>query len=142
MKAWWLVLMLAGCAMPAALSYRDTEVPIGVSTRFEVARFAGDWWVRVSFADPAPRQLRLETGPDGTVQITAETGPVGLYDLTDGARLVPRTGGAELWVLWVDADYRSAGQRGRNGRDDPGSAEAGRDRPHRCGNRYSGLEGI
>ncbi len=109
-----LAVMLGGCAPGPSMSYRDTSVPIGVSTRFDAARFAGNWAVRARFSDeevsgPQVWSVRV-TGTD-TISVTdAAQGPndVRRYTIRDGARFVPIQQGPQLWVLWVDDGYRTA----------------------------------
>lgn len=139
-------LGLAGCGLPdradlaasvvgTGAEYRETSVPIASTTRFDLARFVGDWDVTHAFADEAvPRAQFLFEDLGGAVGITlvalspdggsvlatiAEqatvVGPGRLR--TDGLVVTVRPGASserrrgpvrEYWVLWVDADYRTA----------------------------------
>jgi apolipoprotein D and lipocalin family protein len=117
MRLLFALLLLAACAREApvaAPSFRDRGVPIGSITRGTLADLAGDWVVAESFpgaafAVPSTR-LRVEPRGEGTALLRFE-GPGGLRDLVvrPGApgRLVAEEG-PELWLLWVDDDFRTA----------------------------------
>lgn len=116
-RALLLVLLLAACAPepPATPSFRDRGVPMGSTTRGTLADLAGDWEVTAGFSGApfaAPStHLRVEPldatrarlvfeGPGGVRDVVVRTGVPG--------RLVPEDGSAEIWVLWVDDDFRTA----------------------------------
>jgi apolipoprotein D and lipocalin family protein len=106
-----MLLGLCGCATSSTVSgFRDTSAPIGATTRFEPERLNGDWWVRAEFSNgPATlRQLRYQWDGATTFSIGAKDGALVLHDVTKGARWVARGGHSETWLLWVDADYRTA----------------------------------
>ncbi len=116
---------LAGCTTgPSAL--RDTSVPIASTTRFDADRFAGSWRVVARLAAPgdisaqAPERFDFTatdggfavlhyigvcSGPDCAFQkeetAARVSGPGRLRMKLDGKQV-------ELWLLWVDADYRTA----------------------------------
>ncbi|MEX3314824.1 lipocalin family protein [Sulfitobacter sp. PS-8MA] len=120
-----LVLLgtLAACnTAPPQEGFRDPAALIGATSRYDAARFAGDWQVRaafpgdgdlqaVRFARQGPsfvehRQSCDATGlcaPRRVLWEASEQGP-GRY------KLRARQGGAEkaLWVLWVDEGFRTA----------------------------------
>jgi apolipoprotein D and lipocalin family protein len=135
-RALLLVLLLAACAPepPAAPSFRDRGVPMGSTTRGTIQDLAGDWEVTagypgVPFAAPSTH-LRVEPMDGGRARLVFE-GPGGLRDVAvrTGApgRLIPEDGSAEIWVLWVDDDFRTAavGHARRPLRLDHGPAGAG-----------------
>lgn len=118
-----MVLALAACARqePAAPVYRDIARPIASAALFDWARFEGDW--RVVARYPLAAEAAC---PAGGVSYAA-----GLLDWQclgfSGEVLSHQQGAAspaalpgrlavdlgpgypaELWVLWVDFDYRTA----------------------------------
>jgi apolipoprotein D and lipocalin family protein len=130
MRALLLTLLLCGCSTaivaPLLPSYREPSAPIGSLAGFDPARWAGRWHEIASF--PVPFQAGCagalaEYGPpvNGSLSVlntcldpdgrprsriagtATVSGPGRLSVRLDG---VPFT--APLWVLWVDADYRTA----------------------------------
>ena len=117
---------LAACAAPpvtVAPSYRDMSQPIGVTSRFDEARFGGLWYVRAGFAPdlgrmalklmdtPAGLQMRLGAfvcDPAGICGDFAEDLPV--RRLGKGRYQIAMPDGEErrFWVLWVDEGFRTA----------------------------------
>jgi len=122
-------LTLGACAAtapdPVVLgpSYRDPNALIGVTSRYDDAKFAGVWYVRAGF-DPAMGRtgFNLLDGPKGRVMrlgafVCEASGACGDYSddlpvtrigkgqfrvtLPDGT---PR----DFWVLWVDEGFRTA----------------------------------
>ncbi|PTX56772.1 apolipoprotein D and lipocalin family protein [Litoreibacter ponti] len=110
--------------------YRDQSVAITSSTRFDAARFAGDWVIIESF-DPSPREVladRVSFTPSqigysyiesyskappidpelaATVELSAPA------EATIGAfgrlSFVGEFSEADpIWVIWVDKDHRTA----------------------------------
>jgi len=120
------VFLLSGCLGGGAGApgfYRDRKVNIASTTRFEPDRFSGMWHIRAEFTDPEeqviPGAVEFRTGADGRIAQIAVFGPRrggwGVLDIYDVAqpmagRLVAGTPpyATEYWVLWVDADYRTA----------------------------------
>lgn len=118
-----LILVLTACSAPAPIGrtgYRDAGQTIASAALFDPARFAGVWqivaaygpeagcgplaetWVAVSAA--AYRITGARCGPHGARAFATDAA------VTGPGRLVRqgRAGREELWVLWVDADYRVA----------------------------------
>lgn len=105
-------LVLSACAPVPSQGFRDTELPMGASTRYDSAAFAGDWIIVARFGAPAggtirflPASERLKVLSDGAPQV------VGQYNDKAGApgQLVPVTADLEpLVVMWVDADFETA----------------------------------
>lgn len=96
---------VAGCS-PGGGAFRDTGAAISSTTRFDMARFAGDWTVTHRFGPGGAERFAIAA--DGTVRRAG--GACGTctqrLDVTGPGRFT--LGGAEHWVLWVDADYRTA----------------------------------
>jgi apolipoprotein D and lipocalin family protein len=112
-----LALALAGCvaapvAPPEQAVFRTAGAPFASSTRFDAARMAGDWRLVAAFSGRVgrlpPVGLRL-AAVSGGIEV-ARGGwvwPEGRYGVTGPGRLV-RDGGPEVWVIWVDDDFRTA----------------------------------
>lgn len=103
-------LMLAGCVEapppePVA-GVRDATAPMAATTRFAPERMQGDWIVRYSATQPNLGRLAFKRTEDGYV-ITDGAGREVEALLTQGARWRDEAG-VETWLLWVDADYRTA----------------------------------
>ncbi|SFR56920.1 lipocalin family protein [Litoreibacter janthinus] len=117
-------LALAACAPKPAFvpdGFRDTNIPITSSTRFDPKRFAGDWRVIESF-ERTPREVaisrvsfRPEAGgyryiPQAAISplaADAEGAAWPLYSIGQFGRLLPEEGDP-IWVIWVDEDHRTA----------------------------------
>ncbi|WP_342076310.1 lipocalin family protein [Yoonia sp. SS1-5] len=141
MRALALCLGLAACGLPGEdvggllEVYRDTEVPISSQAVFDPARYTGLWYEVARFPVPfeagcvgvtAEYGLRSDgtvsvlntcRNPDGSIKSTI----AGSAEIVGPGRLkvsfptVP-FGAADYWVLWVDADYRTAVVGAPNGR--------------------------
>ena len=128
------IAVLAGCAVaPERPTFRDQSAPIGVTSRYSDARFAGVWHVRGAFAVDADLVTvqRQGSAPDATVWrlVSRQCPPDGrcaemttlwpaavdlpgadrLRNLAVGPAGEPK-GGPErrAVVLWVDAGFRTA----------------------------------
>lgn len=135
-------MALAGCsALPGEEVgglfevYRDTDAPIASKALFEPARYLGTWYEIARF--PVPFEagcvgVTAEYGaiddqtisvkntcrnPDGSIKSvisgTAEIVGPGRLEVTFPS--VP-FGASDYWVLWTDADYRTAVVGAPNGR--------------------------
>lgn len=117
-------LLLAGClqAPTPQATYRDADVPLGITTRGGIDAMQGAWVVRAAFPDSA--SIRTVTlGPRGDGKINVEIAQPGcepdchilsgtwpaeriaqnrLRLLTDSAE------DTELWVIWMDEGVRTA----------------------------------
>lgn len=105
---------LAACAPPPPEPALRGEGPIWSSTAFDLARMEGQWAQAASFV----RGGRLGCGPGGVLfqggqvswALCLDSGPSRGSGLAKpglpGRITLP--GMAEWWVLWVDADYRTA----------------------------------
>lgn len=127
MRALALLALLAACdpggAPPGADPYRDATVAMASKADFDADRFAGRWHEVARFSDPATAGCagivtewarsaagfdvaRACLGPGGdtlgTATGTATVAPLGRLTLTLDGVTVPH------WVLWADADYRTA----------------------------------
>lgn len=111
--------LLSGCAAPGG-GYRDGETTIASAALFDPARFADVWHVVAAYGAQAdcgplaetwvpvaPGRFRVTgtaCGPKGSRAFLAEarvTGPGRITMEGPGGR-------KEIWVLWVDGDYRVA----------------------------------
>ncbi|MBW4708455.1 hypothetical protein KX928_11740 [Roseobacter sp. YSTF-M11] len=115
--AWPVMISLAvaGCVPfgPSGPdSYRDTDAPIGATTRFDAADFAGDWVLVASF-DPI-RQGVVAFRHDADRQTLTLTSDViaeraGVYDISRaGVLRDPADPEGTLVVMWVDEAFRTA----------------------------------
>ncbi|MEZ5733822.1 MAG: lipocalin family protein [Paracoccaceae bacterium] len=113
------VLALAACGTPGG-GHRDGASQISSQALFDPARFADVWHVVAAYGRDANCGPLAETwapegqgrfrvtgtycGPNGARAFVAEARVTGPGRIT---RAGPQ-GREELWVLWVDADYRAA----------------------------------
>lgn len=124
-----VLLALAACTAeppePVSLgpSYRDPNALIGVTSRYDDAKFAGLWFVRAGF-DPAlgPTGFNLLDGPQGRVMrlgafVCDNTGacgdfsedlPVTAFGKGQFRVTLPDGRPRDFWVLWVDESFRTA----------------------------------
>ncbi|WP_210529381.1 lipocalin family protein [Rubellimicrobium arenae] len=144
-RALALLLLLAACGREAATppaaapSFRDRGQPIASTLRGTASDLAGDWVIAQSypglpFASPGTR-VSIAVGSDASAGWSF-AGPGGTERVSTTAagqgRFVPREeGGLELWVLWVDDDFRTAVVGTPDGRfgwvmDRPGEASPDR----------------
>ncbi|MCB2109819.1 MAG: lipocalin family protein [Defluviimonas sp.] len=113
-------LALAGCEAGAPTGNRNAAAPISSAVAFEPARFGDVWQLAASLGDEARCGPLAETwvlsGP-GRYDVTGTyCGPMGARafaasaTVTGPGRITRSVAGRreELWVLWVDADYRVA----------------------------------
>lgn len=126
-----VAFLLTGCGLFARNDpdriiefYRDVEVEIASTTRFDAQEFAGFWNIRAEFArggeQPTRAGVDFQLGPDGEIVQIALHGPkrrrrfgvVAYYEVDQAmpGRLVlgDPPFATEYWVLWVDDDYRTA----------------------------------
>lgn len=112
-----LIAALVGCApAPQESALRDPGVPISSNASFDAARFADVWHIAATYGDEARCGPLAETWmPTGAAayRVTGTTcGPRGARAFAAEARVTGpgriTRGDEELWVLWVDADYRVA----------------------------------
>jgi apolipoprotein D and lipocalin family protein len=92
-------------------TFRDPTVNIGVTTRFDPARFAGDWTVVARFAETGKTPAR------DTIAVTFDRARSQFVLLSkDGAQrfgyegravLQPKSG-EPLVVMWIDEGFRTA----------------------------------
>ncbi len=110
-----IALTLAACAGPELPDdFRDTSVPITSSTRLDLDRFIGNWFVvaeapsYINKADPF-RITKLRSGqyqaeyPDGhhVDAFIWSGGNLGRFEARSSNNKFP------VWVLWVDEDHRT-----------------------------------
>ena len=101
------LLALAGCmaAAPKPLTVRNPTVPISSQVDATAGRLQGDWVVRASWSDTARpgERLHLKAGLGGELWL----GEIALPARGNG-RFGGTGGIPEWWVLWLDADNRTA----------------------------------
>ena len=116
-----LILALAGCtALPMGRGHRDGGRQISSAANFDPARFGDVWFIVAAYGAEAecgplgetwkptgPGAFRVtgtRCGPNGARAFLAET------RVTGPGRMIRQGAGVQedLWVLWVDADYRAA----------------------------------
>ena len=127
MRPIFMLLLCAALAGCAGLSgYRDQSVMIASNVGFDPTRFAGRWYTVARYPNPfearcAGSIAEYTPRPDGSIVVRntclgpdgAEIDQIsGQAELVGPGRLSVRLEGvpfaAPLWVLWVDADYRTA----------------------------------
>lgn len=115
-------LVAAGCAAkpPPATVIRDPDDQIASAVMFDPVRFADVWHVVAAYGSEAGCGPLAETwtpsGPGSFAVTGTACAPSGARAFAGPAQLtgpgrITRQGLAgeeELWVLWVDADYRVA----------------------------------
>ena len=107
------VALLAACGGPegrdADTGYRNPAVTLAGTTRFDAARFAGDWRALACLGPGATRE-RYALTPDGRLLREAD-GTVRAFRMT-GHGVLRAGEGAEaaqtLVVMWVDDGFRTA----------------------------------
>ncbi|MEI2805504.1 lipocalin family protein [Albidovulum sp.] len=112
-----LTAALAACApAPQPAGLRDPSTAISSNAAFDPARFADVWHVAATYGEEARcgplAETWVPTGP-GRYRVTGTAcGPRGARAFLSEARVTGpgriTRGAEELWVLWVDADYRVA----------------------------------
>lgn len=133
MRALALVLLLSGCG--AFEVYRDTDAPIASKAVFDPQKYLGLWYEVARFpvffekgcvgvtaqyglrADGKLSVLNICRNADGSERSRI----AGTADIVGPGRLKVRFasvpfGAADYWVLWTDADYRTAVVGAPNGR--------------------------
>lgn len=118
------LLGLGACGAPAPKvtelqGYRDRSALIGVTSRYDAARFDGLWYVRAQF-DPAAPQLSFRLTP-GAMRLGAPAcDAAGVCSEVAQDLALRRTGRGQFsvtmpsgerrafWVLWVDEGFRTA----------------------------------
>lgn len=142
---------LGGCGPGGESALRDPLAPIASTTRFDADRFAGEWHVvaRVATADDeqarAPERFSFAPGGEGALSVRHrhercnDFECIGLDEQKPARVSGPGRitmdlghGAEELWVLWVDADFRTAAIGTPSGRFgwvmEKGARAPGRDR--------------
>lgn len=111
------LVALAACApAPREAGLRDAAAPISSNASFDAVRFADVWHVAATYGAEARcgplAETWVPTAP-GRYRVTGTAcGPRGARAFLSDARVTGpgriTRGDEELWVLWVDADYRIA----------------------------------
>lgn len=150
-----LLLLLAACgrepppAPPPSASFRDASAPIASTTRGGPADLAGEWVVAEAFpggpfglSRGGTARLAMDASGTGTWTLTGADGTARALPVTSPAPGRYRAAGlggetwADLWVLWVDDDFRTAAVGTPDGAfgwvmDRPGAASPDRARAAR-----------
>ncbi|MCA0271391.1 MAG: lipocalin family protein [Proteobacteria bacterium] len=107
--------VLSACA-PAPQGLRNAGTPISSAAAFDQARFADVWHVVAAYGSEARcgplTETWVRTGQAGYNVTGTRCGPMGARAFAETATIsgpgrITR-GEEQLWVLWVDADYRVA----------------------------------
>jgi len=112
-----ILAALAACVpTPRPAGLRDPGAAISSNASFDPARFADVWHVAATYGDEARCGPLAETwvpAEAGSYRVTGTTcGPRGARAFAAEARVTGpgriTRGDEEIWILWVDADYRVA----------------------------------
>ena len=111
-------LVLAGCNTTpdpeVRIGLRNPTVTLAGSTRFDAARFTGDWQTLACLGTCAA-QVPVSLGPDGVISVTTAAGQTAFRQTGPG--ILRAVGGADiLVVMWIDEGYRTAVVGDANGR--------------------------
>lgn len=119
-------VLLSGCApLPAPTAeFRDQEVAIASTTRFDEERFAGTWFVIADFNENPLPVVREALGPAMWVFEPRQGKAIGIavcctypvqpqpYKEVGPARFEPTSSllrkQPPIWILWVDESFRTA----------------------------------
>lgn len=123
--AFAICLMLGACGSAEQVplpqdSFRTPSAPISSTTRVDPARLSGAWRVTAAFASAKgtlpPVQLQFAASATGLrVEQSGWMMPAGVYASQMPGRY-SRLGGPEIWLLWVDDDWRTAAMASPDGR--------------------------
>ncbi|WP_187432036.1 hypothetical protein ROLI_014880 [Roseobacter fucihabitans] len=111
-----VALAMIGACMPFGEArdgiYRDVSVPIGATTRFDTAQFAGEWFIVARFGEtPEGRVVFTQSPARNALSLASDVIPerAGTYEITRAGVLEsPRAPGDTLIVMWVDEGFRTA----------------------------------
>lgn len=123
-----LMLLLVACG--ATPTMRDQSAPFSSIALFDAEKFSGVWFEVASFTDyqhcPA-RVFNYQPAAPATFDVfrvcpqrIRELPTIGRAKIIGPGRIKQSIDGGpkgELWVLWVDADYRTAVIAARNGKE-------------------------
>jgi len=129
-------LALAACVgggeIAGDVGLRDRAVPISSTMRGDASRLVGDWIVEQSLANGGA----VQAGTPVSISADRSGGLTWRIGAARFATVSPVAGryagdGVELWLLWIDADYRTAVIGTPDGRlgwimNRPGAASADR----------------
>lgn len=102
-----LALALAACTAPAsAPPLRDPAHPLYAMASLDMGRFGGDWRVVQSAGGAMVGDTVAIGAQDGHMHLLV--GAQSRHVTRTGAAQFTEQSGRSLWVLWVDADYRTA----------------------------------
>ncbi len=115
-----VLLLLAGCAAQAPETFRDQDVPISSTSRFDAVSFSGDWHVVEAypsrfFPSCTSQKFRFDLVPDGRfaglcgegafLEAGVSVDPLGRLQIeTSDLRSGPR----KLWIFWLSEDLQTA----------------------------------
>jgi apolipoprotein D and lipocalin family protein len=104
--------VLLGCSNGGPEVYRDTDVAMGASSRFDAEAFAGEWMLAASFTPVRLEPVRVTYAPEvRQIRVASDEAPqiAGVYRERMPGELVPVAEDRErLIVMWVDEDYDTA----------------------------------
>lgn len=111
-------MVLAACAAPPAteveIGLRNPTVPLGGTSRFDAARFAGDWQT-VRCLGACARSEVYTVATDGVY--VRSSGEVDTPFLITAPGILREMGGEDtLVVMWVDEGFRTAAIGDADGR--------------------------
>jgi apolipoprotein D and lipocalin family protein len=98
-----LFAKMLGCA-PQQAPLRDPAAPLGATTRYDAALFAGPWRVVASTAPELRGTLVVSPAPGG---VTFEGALRGAY-IAEAQGVLRDANGRRLVVMWVDETFRTA----------------------------------
>lgn len=106
-----LCMSILGCAQKEE-AVRNTEAPIGATTRFTAEEFSGDWIIAASFVQRRKGPLAVSyAAEEGRLTISSDelSQIAGFYRQGVPGELIPYSAEQEtLVVMWVDDDFRTA----------------------------------
>lgn len=113
-----MVLGLAACAAPAPdvgqIGLRNPTVTLAGTTRFDAARFAGDWRTVACIGECADA-VSYRVAKDDVILRSSGAAPVAYAQSARGV-LREVAGGGTLVVMWVDTGFRTAAIGDADGR--------------------------
>lgn len=105
-----MVVILSGCAAsvapPAPIPLRNPTAPLGGTTRFNAADFAGDWHTVACLGACAARARYVQA--EGGIVLRQSASGTAAYRQGGPGILRASEGDRVLVVMWVDEGFRTA----------------------------------